>query len=156
KGSTVAVDPGGRFVLAGTSTGTIHLFPLPRVKAEAIAGQIAKIPAHPLPVPDAEAVSAAFASVRTELARDFSYNRPDDAALLADNLRRRAWVERASTSLRFGLLQEARLLATRAGDPITAFQAIEDLAAWFDVDELAEMATAFAALPPEADVTALL
>lgn len=156
KGSCVAIDPGGRFVLAGTSTGTIHLFPLPRVKAEVFAGQSAKVPAHPLPIPDAGSVATTTADVRKELSREFGYNRPDDMALLADNLRRRAWVARVSAPMRFGLLAEARTLATRAGDPITAFQAIEDLAAWFDLDELAEKATTFAALPQEADGHAML
>ena len=147
KGNCVAVDPGGRFVLAGTSTGAIRLFPLPRVRAEIVAGPLGKPPALPLPLPDPEAVAAAIAGVRTELARDFAYNRPDDMALLADNLRRRAAMERVTPTLRFGLLQEARALAARAGDPATAFQAIEDLATWFDIDEFAEKATTFAAMP---------
>jgi hypothetical protein len=156
KGSSVAIDPGGRFVLVGTSTGTIHLFPLPRVKAEAFLGQIAKLPANPLPVPDADAVTTAIAEVHKELARDFSYSRPDDMALLADNLRRRALVERVSASLRFGLLSEARNLATKAGDVITAFQAIDNLSAWFDIDELTEKATTIAAMPPEVDSPPLI
>lgn len=150
KGNSVAVDPGGRFVLAGTTTGNIQLLPLPRVKPELFVGA-AKPPSDPLPTPDPASVTAAMADVRTELAREFTYNRPDDLALLADNLRRRATQEKVSASLRFGLLQESRALAIRAGDPLTAFKAIEDLAIWFDLDELHEKASTFASLPAEAD-----
>ncbi len=152
EGNCVAVDPGGRYVLAGTATGTIHLLPLPRVKAETVSGPPAKPPHNPLAVPDPDAVATAIAGVRAQRAREFAFNRPDDMALLADNLRRRALVDRLSPAQRFGLLHESRSLATRAGDPITAFQAIEDAAAWFDIDELAEKATTLAALPVEAGV----
>ena len=155
KGNCVAVDPGGRYILAGTSTGVIHLFPLPRVKPETVAGKLGKPPAEPLPVPSSEAVAAAVSSLRTELAREFSYNRPDDMALLADNLRRRAGLERVPPPLRYGLLQNARTLATQAGDPVTAFAAIDDLGAWFDIDELREKAATFAALPDDADPTSM-
>jgi WD40 repeat protein len=151
KGTCLAVDPGGRFVLVGTSTGTIHLFPLPRIKPETNLGPPAKLPAFPLAVPDPDAVVGAMTTIRNELKREFSYVRPEDMALLADNLRRRALVDRVPASLRFGLLQEARNLATKAGDAIAVLQAIDDLAAWFDVDELAEKALAIANLPPEAD-----
>jgi len=151
KGNTLAVDPGGRFILAGTSTGNIQLFPLPRVKPEVHAGAVAKPPGEPLAIPDASMVTAALTEVQTELAAEFAFKRPEDIALLADKLRRRAAREQISPSLRFGLLQEARALAVRAGDPLTAFKAIEDLAAWFDVDELHEKAMTFASLSPEAD-----
>lgn len=156
KGNCVAVDPGGRFVLAGTSTGVTHLFPLPRVRPEAVAGPAGKPPTDPLLVPDPADVAAALTPVRTELAREFGYTRPDDMALLADNLRRRSGTDQLSPPLRYGLLQEARTLAARAGDAVTAFRAVEDLAAWFEVDELAEKAATFAALPPEADDRALV
>jgi WD40 repeat protein len=151
KGNCVAVDPGGRFVLAGTSTGNIHLFPLPRVRPELFTGAIGKPPAFPLAVPDAQSIAAALTPVHAELAREFGYNRPDDMALLADNLRRRASLERIAPPLRFALLQESRSLAVKAGDPVTAFRAIEDVAAWFDVDEMAEKAVTFAELPAEAE-----
>src|SRR5262249_50950321 len=42
KGMCVAVDPSDRFVLVGTSTGQVHLFPLPRVRAETMAGPAAR------------------------------------------------------------------------------------------------------------------
>lgn len=150
KGNCVTVDPGGRFVLAGTSTGTIHLFPLPRVRPEATTGSAGKPPAEPMAVPDAAAVAKAIAGVKAELSREFTYTRPDDVAILADNLRRRATAENVPPPLRFGLLHEARSLAAAAGDPVTAFRAIEDLSLWFDLDELAEKATTFAALGPDA------
>jgi hypothetical protein len=156
KGSSVAVDPGGRFVLVGNSAGSVQLFPLPRVRPETLAGATGKPPAEPLPVPETDAVASAMANVRGELAREFAYDRPDDMAMLADKLRQRAAMERISPSLRFGLLMEARTLAVKAGDVVTAFGAIEDLAAWFDADEMAEKAAAFAALPTDADGIALL
>ena len=155
KGTCVAVDPGDRFVLAGTSTGTVHLFPLPRVKGEALAGNVGKPPADPLPLPDPDAVDLAVANVRAELAKEYKYARPDDVSILADNLRRRALVESVAPPLRYGLLQEARTLAIKAGDPATAIYAVEDLAGWFDVDELAEKATTLAALPADADPVAV-
>jgi hypothetical protein len=155
KATCAAVDSQDRFVLVGTVNGTIHLFPLPRVKAEALSGPAAKPPADPLPVPDAEAVRAAMAPVRSELATEFGYTRPDDVALLADNLRRRASADGISPALRFGLSQEARGLAVQAADPVTAIGAVEDLAAWFDLDELAEKAATLGALPPETDPVAV-
>ncbi|HKB00819.1 MAG TPA: hypothetical protein VKD90_01310, partial [Gemmataceae bacterium] len=155
KATCVAVDSQDRFVLVGTATGTVHLFPLPRVKTEALSGPAAKPPTEPLPVPDAEAVRVAIAPVRTELATEFGYTRPDDVALLADNLRRRASADGISPALRFGLLQEARGLAVRAADPVTAVGAVEDLATWFDLDELAEKATTLTALPADTDPAAV-
>jgi hypothetical protein len=155
KGTCVAVDPGDRFVLVGTSTGTVHLFPLPRVKGEAIAGNVARPPADPLPLPDPDTVESAVVKVRAELAKEYKYTRPDDVSILADNLRRRALVEDVAPPLRFGLLHEARTLAIKAGDPATGIRAVEDLAAWFDVDELAEKATTLAALPGDADPVAI-
>ncbi|HEX3148557.1 MAG TPA: hypothetical protein VHR66_10765 [Gemmataceae bacterium] len=151
KGTCVAVDPGERFVLAGTSTGAIHLFPLPRVRGEVVAAPLAKPPAEPLAIPDAEAVATAIAAVRTELAKEYTYNRPDDVSVLADNLRRRAASARVSNPLRYGLLQEARSLAIKVADAPTAFRAVEDLTLWFDHDELAEKAATLAAMPPDAD-----
>ena len=155
KATCVAVDPGDRYVLAGTATGTVHLFPLPRVRGEAVAGNAARPPADPLPVPDPDAVETALGAVRTELAKDYRYTRADDVSILADNLRRRAGVENVPPPLRYGLLKESRALAARAGDPVTVVRAVEDLAAWFDVDELAEKAAALAALPADADPVAL-
>lgn len=155
KATCVAVDSQDRFILVGTTTGTVHLFPLPRVKAEALSGPAAKPPADPLPVPTIDAVQAAMAPVKTELATEFGYTRPDDVALLADNLRRRASAEGINPALRFGLLQEARGLAVRAADAVTAVGAVEDLAAWFDLDELAEKAVTLNALPPETDPVVL-
>jgi hypothetical protein len=156
KGSCVAVDAGGRFVLVGTSAGAVQLFPLPRVRPETLTGATGKPPAEPLAIPDSDAVASAMTAVRDELAREFAYNRPDDMALLADKLRLRAGMERVSSALRFGLLQQAMALALKAGDVVTAFQAIDDLAAWFDVDELAAKAETLAELPAEADAGALL
>ena len=155
KGTCVAVDPGERFVVAGTSTGFVHLFPLPRVKGEVILGPLARPPTEPLPIPDTAPVALAIAAVRSELAKEFAYTRPDDVSILADNLRRRAAAERIPVPLRYGLLQESRTLAVKAGDPHTAFRAVEDLALWFDVDELAEKATTLGAIPPDADPVAV-
>jgi hypothetical protein len=76
--------------------------------------------------------------------------------MLAEKLCRRAAVDRITEATRFGLLQEARTLAVRAGDPTTAFEAIEDLAAWFDVDEFAEKAATFSAMPDDADLLTML
>ena len=154
KGTCVAVDPGDRFVLAGTATGVVHLFPLPRIKGEPIAGAVGKPPAEPLPIPEAEAVAAAVDAVRKELVKEYQYTRADDVSILADNLRRRAGVENVPAPLRYGLLQESRALAVKAGDPATAFRAVEDLAAWFDVDELAAKATTLNQLPDDADPVA--
>src|SRR5262249_22343980 len=113
KGMCVAVDPADRFVLVGTSTGQVHLFPLPRVRAETPAGPTATRPADPGPVRDPAAVTAAVNPVYAELARDFAYSRPDDVAILADNLRRRAAADGLPPALRFGLLREARTLAAK-------------------------------------------
>src|SRR5262249_24211267 len=66
KGMCVAVDPADRFVLVGTSTGQVHLFPLPRVRAETTAGPTATPPADPGPVPDPAAVTAAVNPVYAE------------------------------------------------------------------------------------------
>jgi WD40 repeat protein len=156
KGVCVAVDPGDRYALAGTSTGVVHLFPLPRVKGEDLAGPPAKPPADPLPVPTPEAVTAALVPIRTELKKEYGYNRPDDLSVLADNLRRRASAERVAPALRYGLLQEARTLAIKAADPVTAVRAVEDRSLWFDVDELAEKAATLAALSPDADSLAVV
>jgi WD domain, G-beta repeat len=156
KGMCVAVDPGERFVLTGTSTGIVQLFPLPRVRGEVVAGPPAEPPAEPLAIPDPEAVATAMSAVRTELAKEYTYNRPDDISVLADNLRRRAGSPRVSTPLRYGLLQEARTLAIKAADAPTAFRAVEDLALWFDVDELAEKAATLATIPSDADPTAVV
>jgi hypothetical protein len=156
KGTCVAVDPGDRFVLAGTASGTVHLFPLPRVRGEAVADNLARPPADPLPVPDPEAVATALGAVRTELAKEYRYTRADDVSILADNLRRRAGVENVPPPVRYGLLQEARALAVKAGDPTTAVRAVEDLTVWFDVDELAEKASALAALAADVDPLALV
>jgi WD40 repeat protein len=155
KGTCVAVDPGDRYVLAGTANGTVHLFPLPHVGGEAVAGNVAKPPADPLPIPDPDAVGTAIGVVRNELAKDYRYPRADDVSILADNLRRRAGAENVPPPLRYGLFQEARTLAAKAGDAVTAVRAVEDLAAWFDVDELAEKAAALTALPADADPVAL-
>ena len=156
KGMCVAVDSGERYVLAGTSTGVVHLFPLPRVHGEVINGPAAKPPADALPIPDPEAVATAIAAVRSELAKEYTYNRPDDISVLADNLRRRAGSARVSKPLRYGLLQEARSLAIKAADAPTAFRSIEDLALWFDLDELAEKAATLAVIPPDADPAAIV
>ena len=151
RASCLAADAADRFVLIGTADGPIQLIPLPRVKSEALRGAVGKPPSEPLAVPDPEAVEAAIAKVRTELAKDFAYGRPDDVAILADNLRRRASVESVPPPLRYGLLREARALALKASDPVTAVGAIEDLAAWFDIDEMAEKAATIAVIPEEAD-----
>jgi hypothetical protein len=154
KGTCVAVDPGDRFVLAGTSTGMIQLFPLPRVKGEAVVA--AKPPTEPLPVPDADAIAAAVAAVQKELEKEYKFTRADDVSILADNLRRRAVAANVAPEVRYGLLQESRTLAIRAGDTATAIRAVEDEAAWFDVDELAEKANTLAAMPGNADPAAVL
>jgi hypothetical protein len=154
KGTCVAVDPGDRFVLAGTSTGMIHLFPLPRVKGEAVIA--AKPPAEPLPVPDPDAVVAAVAAAQKELEKEYKFTRADDVSILADNLRRRAAAANVAPAVRYGLLQESRTLALRAGDSATAIRSVEDLAAWFDVDELAEKANTLAAMPGDADPVAVV
>ncbi|HKB04552.1 MAG TPA: hypothetical protein VKD90_20180 [Gemmataceae bacterium] len=156
KGMCLAVDPADRFVLVGTSTGQVQLLPLPRVRAETLAAPVGKPPADPLPVPDPATVTAAMNPVYAELARDFAYNRPDDVALLADNLRRRAAVDGLPPALRFGFLREARVLAAKAADPVIAFQAVEEAAAWFDVDELLEKSATLAQFPTDADAHALL
>src|SRR5262245_51419980 len=155
RASSLAIDPLDRFVLVGTASGAIHLIPLPRVRSEAVAGPSAKPPAEPLAIPDTEAVVAAIGKVRTELATEFAFERPDDVALLADNLRRRASAENVPPPMRYGLLREAQALAVKASDPITAIGAIEDLAAWFDIDELAEKAVTTAALPEETELPLL-
>lgn len=154
-GTCVAVDPGDRFVLVGTTTGTVHLFPLPRVKGEAGAGPVAQPPAEPLPIPDPAAVAAAIAEVRQSLATEFGYTRADDVSILADNLRRRAAAADVPPPLRYGLLDEARTLAIKAADPVTAVRAAQELAAWFDVDESTGVAGALTALPPDADPRAV-
>src|SRR5262249_41502260 len=151
RASCLAADPSDRFVLVGTAAGPIHMIPLPRVRAETLTAAVAKGPGDPLAVPDPEAVEAAISKVRTELAKDFTYERPDDVAILADNLRRRAAVENVPPPLRYGLLRESRALAIKAADSVTALGAIEDMAAWFDVDEMAEKAATIAAMPPETD-----
>lgn len=155
KGTCVAVDPGERFVLVGTATGAVHLFPLPRVRGEALAGVVARPRADPLPLPDADAVATALTAIRKELATEYGYTRPDDLSVLADNLRRRAAVENVPQPLRYGLLIESRALAVKARDPATAVRAVEDLAAWFDVDELAEKAATLTTLPPDTEVVSL-
>jgi len=155
RASSLAIDPLDRFVLVGTSAGPIHLIPLPRVRSEAVAGPPGKPPADPLAVPDAEAVEAAIGKVRIELKTEFGYQRPDDIALLADNLRRRAAPEDIPPPLRYGLLREAQALAVKVSDPITAMAAIDDMAAWFDIDPLVEKAATIAALPEETELPLL-
>ena len=92
RASCLAIDPADRFVLVGTAAGPIHLIPLPRVRSEAVAGPPGKPPANPLAVPDPEAVEAAIAKVRTELANGFRLRAGRTTlAILADNLRRRAY-----------------------------------------------------------------
>jgi hypothetical protein len=155
RASSLAIDPLDRFVLVGTSAGPIHLIPLPRVRSEAVAGPPGKPPANPLALPDPDAVESAITKVRTELKTEFGYQRPDDIALLADNLRRRASPDDVPPPLRYGLLREAQALAVKVSDPITAIGAIDDLAAWFDVDLLAEKAATVAALPEETELSLL-
>lgn len=115
----------------------------PRIRPEVFAGPAAKPPATPLPIPDADAVTNAMTAIQKELEREFNLDQPDERAILAENLRRRASLERVSTAQRYGLLQEARTIATRVGEAKIAFQCVDDLAAWFDVDDLAEKTSTF-------------
>src|SRR5262249_8779389 len=102
RASTLAVDPLDRFVLIGLADGPIQLIPLPRDKPEDLRGPGGKPPAEPLALPDPDAINAAIGKVREELAKEFAYQRSDDIAFLADNLRRRASVESVAPPLRFG------------------------------------------------------
>lgn len=153
---SVAVDPSDRFVVVGSSSGSVHVLPLPRVRSEVLAGATATPPVDPLPVPTTKEIQVADQALRNELMADFGYTRSDDMLVLADNLFRRGTQENLTPPQRFALLQAARQLATKADDAEAALKANHALASWFEVDELAEAATLLTTITGRSDPKALL
>jgi hypothetical protein len=147
KGTSVAVDDRNRFAAVGTQNGVVHLLPLPLLKPDESIPPAAPPPAQPYSLPSPNQVAQAMAPFRSSLTTQLAQARPEDVAIVADNLLRQGLVEKVETPLRYGLLQEARQLAIRADDAATARASSDGLIAWFEVDPLVEYVTTLEQLP---------
>ncbi|HVK12828.1 MAG TPA: hypothetical protein VM597_29015, partial [Gemmataceae bacterium] len=142
RGSCIAFQPRGDRLLVGTVAGAVWDVPLPAEKA---AGQMPEInaPPEPLDVPPAEAVQAA-----TEDLRKRAPGPPADTAKVFLAM---ALGPDVPAAKRFAAFREARLNAARADDVATAVAVARGFGAWFDVDELKELAAGLGSMSGKAD-----
>ena len=138
RGTCAALQPREERLLVGTVAGAIWDVPLPTMaKAENQLPAI-KAPAVPLSVPPAEAVRAA-----TEELRKID-GPPAEVAL---GLLQAAAGADAKPAFRFAAFREARTVAAKADNVPVAVTAARGLAAWFEVDDLKELAAALGECP---------
>jgi hypothetical protein len=97
------------------------------------------------PEPDARAKTTAEVLIRDIYKVDYARRSPADQQALAAKLIQQAAETKDDPAAQFVLLREARDLAAQAGDPATALDAVDKLAAGFAVDALAMKSAALAA-----------
>lgn len=91
---------------------------------------------EPLPVPDETAVKNAEKLVREVFKEDFSRKSPADQAALARKLLKQAAESSEDPAARYVLLREAHDRATQSGDLAISLEALDRLAASFQINTL--------------------
>ena len=129
---------------------------LPKPKAPPAGAEAGKAPRKPAPPspnpaavappaggkkkhaePDAETQKEAEAVVREIFQEDYSRRSPDQMKAFAEKLLQRAIETEGEVAVCYILFREARDLAAKAGDATLALQAVDEMAASYEVDVLA-------------------
>lgn len=111
----------------------------PQVRSEPPAASDAAEQAGRSSIPPEDEQGQVLKTVREVYQELYAKDDPEEGRALAERLLEQATKSSDATE-RFVLLQEARDIATKAGDGLTAFRAIDAMAAEFEVDSL-EMKT---------------
>jgi hypothetical protein len=140
---SLALDPKDRFLIAGLGDSGVQLVFLPTVRPDYPPRSTwVKAPATPQPIPLPFQIENAVKSLREKYKADFALTAAEDQQALYEKLMGRAKNAPDDPPSRFAQFQEARSLAIRLGRMEDAFKAIDAMAIWFEIDDLAEKATA--------------
>jgi hypothetical protein len=107
-------------------------------KGHGLAGQPSAAETKKCPLPDAAAVTARAAQLRSTLAEDFRQTSPEGLRALAAKLLKAADEARDDPVIRYACLREACDLALGAGDADAALAATDRLADGFDMKPLGD------------------
>jgi len=95
------------------------------------------MPDKRVPIPSADHLTAARRAAKDKFQQDLGGAKtPEQHLIIARNSQLAALDEKADSPERYALLDQARELAAGAGSSKVAFEAIDELAKWFEIEEL--------------------
>lgn len=143
KVQSLALDPKDRFLIAGLGDSGVQLLFLPAVRPDYPPRSTwVQAPSSPLPVPLPFQIEGAIKTLREKYKTDFALTAPEDQHGLYEKLLARAKVAPDDPASRYAQFSEARSIAVRLNRMDDAFKAVDTMAIWFEIDDLAEKANA--------------
>jgi len=108
----------------------------PTVNPRAPLGRLLTTPEKKVPVPSTDRLTAARRIAKDKFQQDLQAAKtPEQHLVIARKSQRAALDEKADSPERYALLDLARELAAGAGSTKVAFEAIDGLAKWFEIEE---------------------
>jgi WD40 repeat protein len=143
KVQSLALDPKDRFLIAGLGDSGVQLVFLPAVRPDyPPRSSWVQAPSSPQPLPLPFQIELAINALREKYKTDFALTAPEDQQALFEKLMARAKIAPDDPPSRYAQFAEARALAIRLGRMEDAFKAVDAMATWFEIDDLAEKASA--------------